>query len=75
MDEKTEFKNKIKSVVSIMKGTQPIINTLAERYLKEHRNIVNPGQLNVKFWPKNAKWLDLDDRGNLIEKINKIYLL
>jgi conjugative transfer relaxase protein TraI len=71
-DEKMEMRNKITSAKSIMKGTIPIDNTLAEQYLIEHRKIENPTSLNVKFWPKNAKWLSLDDHGNLIERNNKI---
>lgn len=71
IDEQRELKNKIVSAVSIMKGAQPIENTLAERYLKEHRHIENPSALDVKFWPKYAKWLDLDKDGSLIEKSNK----
>ena len=71
-DERKEIQNKITSAKSIMKGAIPIKNTLAEKYLSEHRRIENPNRLNVKFWPKNATWLTLDDKGNLIEKINKI---
>lgn len=72
IDEKREHKNKLISAQSIMKTAVPISNTLAEKYLIEHRKIINTKQLNMKFWPKNAAWLSLDDQGNLIEKINKI---
>lgn len=71
-EEKQTIKNKIISARSIMKGSKPIEDTLAERYLKEHRGLQNPTKLNMRFWPKNEKWLSLDDKGNLIEKINKI---
>ena len=70
--EKQELKNKIKSVLSIANGTQPLPGTLGETYLKEHRKIDNPCRLNVKFWPKGARWLDINDEGNLYERVNKI---
>ena len=71
-DEKLELKNKIASAVSILRGAKPIENTLAERYLQEHRHIENPKALDVKFWPKNTKWLKVNEDGVLIEKTNKI---
>jgi len=71
-DGRKEIQNKITSAKSIMKGAIPIKNTLAEKYLSEHRRIENPNRLNVKFWPKNVTWLTLDDKGNLTEKTNKI---
>lgn len=72
IDDKRELKNKIMSARSIVKGAVPIENTLAARYLSEHRNITSPERLDMKFWPKFAKWMALDDKGNLMEKINKI---
>ncbi|WP_298624825.1 MobF family relaxase [uncultured Legionella sp.] len=69
---KNEEKNKIRSAQSIVKGGVPIKNTLAERYLNEHRGIENPERLNVLFWPKGAVWKGIDDNGNLYERINKI---
>lgn len=72
LDEKKILQNKIASAKSIMKGAVPIKNTLAQTYLQKHRGIEHTDQLNVKFWPKNAKWKSLDDNGNLIEKTNKI---
>ncbi|MEI6094362.1 MAG: MobF family relaxase [Gammaproteobacteria bacterium] len=68
----TEIKQKIKSAQSIMKNAIPTSNTLAERYLKEHRHIENPERLNMRFLPKGAKWLDADSNGKLVEKVNKI---
>ncbi|SEG42443.1 conjugative transfer relaxase protein TraI [Legionella quinlivanii DSM 21216] len=67
-----EEKNKIISAKSILKGGIPISGTLAEAYLKVHRGIENPEQLNVLFWPKGALWKATDDNGNLYEKTNKI---
>lgn len=67
-----EEKNKIRSAKSIVKGGIPIKNTLAERYLKQHRGIENPDRLNVLFWPKGSVWKGIDDNGNLYERINKI---
>ena len=67
-----EEKNKIISARSILKGGVPIKGTLAERYLKEHRNIEKPELLNVSFWPKGAVWKATDDNGDLYEKTNKI---
>ncbi|MCX7120132.1 MAG: conjugative relaxase [Legionellales bacterium] len=70
--EKQELKNKIKSALSIANGTRPLLGTLGETYLKEHRKIDNPCRLNVKFWPKGARWLDINDEGKLYERVNKI---
>lgn len=72
MEHITELKQKIKSAQSIMKSAIPTSNTLAERYLKEHRRIENPERLNMRFLPKGAKWLDSDSNGKLVEKVNKI---
>jgi conjugative transfer relaxase protein TraI len=72
LSESEEEKNKILSAKSILKGGIPIVGTLAERYLKEHRSIENPGKLNVLFWPKGASWLATDEKGKLYEKPNKI---
>lgn len=67
-----EEKNKIRSAKSIVKNGISIKNTLAERYLKQHRGIENPERLNVLFWPKGSIWQGLDENGNLYERINKI---
>jgi conjugative transfer relaxase protein TraI len=69
---KQEEKNKITSAKSIVKGGVSIKGTLAERYLKEHRNIEDPSRLNVLFWPKGSTWKATDDNGDLYEKNNKI---
>jgi len=71
-NNKKEEKNKIISARSILKGGIPIKGTLAERYLKEHRNIEHPARLNVLFWPKGATWKATDDNDDLYEKTNKI---
>lgn len=70
--ELREEKNKIISAKSILKGGMPISGTLAETYLKEHRGIEHPEQLNILYWPKGALWKAIDDNGALYEKINKI---
>lgn len=71
-NDKQELKNKIKSALSIANGTVPLRGTLGEKYLKEHRSIDDPCRLNVKFWPKGAKWLDINEDGKLYERVNKI---
>lgn len=71
-NEQQELKNKIKSALSIVQGTQPLKDTLGEKYLKEHRGIDTPCDLNFTFWPKGARWLDVNDEGTLYEKVNKI---
>jgi hypothetical protein len=72
LGELREEKNKIISAKSILKGSMPISGTLAEKYLKEHRGIEHPEQLNVLYWPKGALWKAIDDNGTLYDKINKI---
>lgn len=72
LSELREEKNKIISAKSILKGGMPIFGTLAEKYLKEHRGIEHPEQLNVLYWPKGALWKAIDDNGLLYDKINKI---
>lgn len=72
LSELREEKNKIISAKSILKGGMPIFGTLAEKYLKEHRGIEHPEQLNVLYWPKGALWKAIDDNGTLYDKINKI---
>ncbi|HAU1796532.1 TPA: conjugative relaxase [Legionella pneumophila] len=72
LSELVEEKNKIISAKSILKGGMPIHGTLAEKYLKEHRGIEHPEQLNVLYWPKGVLWKAIDDHGILHDKINKI---
>lgn len=66
------IENKLASAKSIWEGSIPIQSTLAETYLKKHRGIEQCSQLNVRFWPKGAKWINCDDEGRLVHKINQI---
>lgn len=70
--EKSEQKNKIKSAQSVYQNCVSPQGTLAEKYLKEHRKIPDITSLNVKYWPKGAAWLNMDENGNLIKSKNKI---
>lgn len=64
--------HKIEAAQSIWMGTQPLAGTLSERYLQEHRNIQATNKLEIRHWPKGAKWVDYNDQGQRIERINKI---
>ncbi|SFM08110.1 conjugative transfer relaxase/helicase TraI [Legionella jamestowniensis] len=66
------IENKMASAKSIWDGSIPIQSTLAETYLNKHRGIKQCSQLNVRFWPKGAKWINYDDEGKLDFKINQI---
>ncbi|HBD7476117.1 TPA: conjugative transfer relaxase/helicase TraI [Legionella pneumophila] len=71
VDEQQLIKNKHLSAQSIWNGSIPIAGTLAETYLKKHRGIEETKQLEVRFWPKGARWLNDDGEGKLQEQINK----
>lgn len=71
-DERQLIENKQASAKSIWEGSVPIKGTLAETYLKKHRGIEQCNALNVRFWPKGAKWINCDEEGALSEKINQI---
>ncbi|CDZ79416.1 Multifunctional conjugation protein TraI [Legionella massiliensis] len=71
-DEQQLIENKQASAKSIWEGSLPIQGTLAETYLKTHRGIEQCTQLNVRFWPKGAKWINCDEEGILVEKTNQI---
>ncbi|HDV5785636.1 TPA: conjugative transfer relaxase/helicase TraI [Legionella pneumophila] len=71
-EERQLIENKKASAKSIWEGSVPIQGTLAETYLKKHRGIEQCNQLNVRFWPKGAKWINCDEEGRLVEKINQI---
>ena len=71
-DERQLIENKKASAKSIWEASVPIQGTLAETYLKKHRGIEQCTQLNVRFWPKGAKWINCDEEGRLIEKVNQI---
>lgn len=71
-DERQLIVNKKASAKSIWEASVPIQGTLAETYLKKHRGIEQCTQLNVRFWPKGAKWINCDEEGRLITKTNQI---
>ncbi len=68
----TEHKQKVEAAQSIWMGSQPLKGTLSERYLQQHRNIQATDNLEIRHWPKGAKWVDYNDQGLRIERINKI---
>lgn len=65
-------KRKEKSARSIWNGSIEVKGTLAEKYLKKHRGITELDSLDVRFWPKGASWIDVNDKGILTNKVNKI---
>lgn len=71
-DERQLIENKKASAKSIWEGSVPIQGTLAETYLKKHRGIEQCNELNVRFWPPGAKWINCDDEGKLVSKTNQI---
>lgn len=60
------------SAKTIWEGSIPIKGTLAETYLKKHRAIKNTDQLDIRFWPIGANWINYNDKGELEKKTNKI---
>lgn len=65
-------KNGIVSAQSIWEGTLPLENSLAARYLREHRKIDDLTNLSIRYWPKGADWIDFDANGKANKKPNKI---
>jgi conjugative relaxase-like TrwC/TraI family protein len=64
-------KESTKSAISIWNGCIDIKGTLAEKYLVKHRKIIETGNLNIKFWPVGAKWMNVSKDGKVEYKINK----
>lgn len=61
------------SAKSIWDGTTPLTNSLAEKYLKNHRGITDISHLkDMRYWPAGAKWKKINEEGVLIESINRI---
>lgn len=58
IDNDADTLAKIQKAQTIVNATQPIKNTLAERYLKEHRNInCTPNENTYRFHPKLKNWM------------------
>lgn len=70
--EAIEREHRIESAQSIWGSTQSIKDTLAERYFIEHRKINNLKNMDIRYWEKGSPWIDTDEKGKRIEKINKI---
>lgn len=60
-----------KSAISIWNGCVDIKGTLAEKYLVKHRKIIETDNLNIKYWPAGAKWMNVSKDGKVEYKINK----
>lgn len=74
IDDLNEIKYKkasTKSAISIWNGCVDIKGTLAEKYLVKHREIIETGNLNIKYWPPGAKWMNVSKDGKVEYKINK----
>jgi Ti-type conjugative transfer relaxase TraA len=67
-----EIRNKIEAAQSIWMGTKPIADTVAERYLWEHRNIHTADNMEMRYWPVGTKWVDYNEAGQRIERTNKL---
>ncbi len=64
--------NNIIAARSIWDGTKTLSGTLAERYFNEHRGINDLSGMEIRYWPANTQWMNIDESGKLIEKINKV---
>ncbi len=70
--EEAEVAKKIEVGQSIWAGTVPVQGTLAERYFKEHRKIDSLDNMEIRFWPPGAKWVDYDEKtGERFDRVNK----
>lgn len=67
-----ERANKIHAAQSIWNSGIPIKGTLAERYLKKHRGIKPPQEIDARFWPAGTEWTNCNEQGELEQKTNKI---
>ena len=65
-------KNGQLSARTIWEGSISIKGTLAETYLKKHRGVKHTEDLDVRFWPKGANWINCNEKGNFEEKTNQI---
>ena len=70
--EAMEREKRIVSAQSIWQGTVPIQGTLAERYFTEHRQISAVGNMEMRYWPLQTPWVDYDEKGERIERLNKL---
>jgi ATP-dependent exoDNAse (exonuclease V) alpha subunit len=70
--EAQERSHSIEAATSIWNGTLPASNTLAERYFVEHRKVTDIQPLDIRYWPQGAKWIDYNEQGKLINRVNKI---
>ena len=64
--------NGIASAQSIWNGATTALESIAQRYFLEHRKIDSIAKMDIRYWPKGAKWVDFDEQGAPIERINKI---
>ncbi|MBA2649169.1 MAG: AAA family ATPase [Legionella sp.] len=60
------------SAQSIWDGAIDAQNTLASRYFTQHRKITSIKGMEIRYWPKGAVWVDIDENNKPIEKPNKI---
>ncbi len=70
--EATRKLNAITSARSIWDGAITPDNSIVTRYFREHRHVPELSNMEIRYWPAGAKWIDYDEQGNPIEKINKL---
>lgn len=70
-----EEQAKITSAISMLKASIPLKNTLAERYLKEHRGVESTKDLKLRYLPPGVEIKTHLGEGKLEPKINKSPML